>query len=160
MKILLLPLALLLAAASSSAAELPAKPITIVHAYSHPTAAPGVPGVGFLTLTNTGKQPDRLLSASSPAAGQIEIHQSSMANGVMQMRAVSQGVALPVGQAVTLAPGGLHLMLFQLREPLAEGQSLPLTLHFERAGSVSTTLKVESREPPAAPQADHSHHAH
>lgn len=159
MKILLLPLALL-TAASSFAAERPAKPITITQAYSHPTAAPGVPGVGFLTLTNTGQQPDVLLSASSPAAGQIEIHQSSLAKGVMQMRAVSQGVALPVGQAVTLAPGGLHLMLFQLREPLVEGQSLPLTLHFERAGRISTTLKVEPREAPTESHSDHSHHAH
>ena len=162
MKTFLLPLALLLAATNGIAAELPPSAITITHGYSHPTAAPGVPGVGFITLTNTGKQPDRLLSASSPVAGQIEIHQSSMANGVMQMRAVSQGVLLPVGRAVTLAPGGLHLMLFALREPLAEGMSLPLTLRFERAGNVTTALRVEPREPPpdAAAADHHQHHAH
>ncbi len=162
MKTYLLPLALLLGCASSIAGALAASPIVIDKPHSHPTAAPGVPGVGFMALTNTGQKPDRLLSVSSPLAGRIEIHQSSVEAGVMKMRAVSQGVPLPVGKAVAFAPGGLHLMLFALHEPLREGARVPVTLTFERAGSVSTELQVQAREvpPPEPVEEDHSQHSH
>lgn len=157
MKHFLLPLALLLASTAAAAAD----PITIGNAYSHPTAAPGVPGVGFFTLTNAGKKADRLLAASSPAAGSVEIHQSKVENGVMQMRAVTKGVALPVGKPVAFAPGGLHLMLFDLRAPLVAGEKVPVTLTFEHAGAVKTALQVQPRDSaPSAPAEDHSHHQH
>jgi copper(I)-binding protein len=157
MKSFLFPLALLLASATAAAAD---GPIAIDHAYSHPTAAPGVPGVGFFTLTNQGRTADRLLSAQSPAVGRIEIHQSSVRNGVMQMRAVTDGVALPAGQTVAFAPGGLHLMLFSLAEPLREGAQVPVTLTFERAGTVSTMLTVEPRDDAPAADDAHAHHQH
>jgi len=157
MKSLLLPFAFLLASASASAAG----PISVSQSYSHPTAAPGVPGVGFLTLTNAGKKPDRLLSVSSPAAGTVEIHQSGVVNGVMQMRAITDGLALPAGKTVALAPGGLHLMLFDLRAPLVEGQEVPVTLNFANAGAVTTALTVKPRDSaPAAEPEDHSQHLH
>lgn len=160
MKYLLLPLLLALACKASAAAPAAAA-ITAVQPYSYPTAAPGVPGVGFITLTNTGKQPDRLLKAESPRAGSVEIHESKLDGGVMRMRALSDGLAVPAGKSVTLAPGGVHLMLFALREPLKVGEEVPLTLTFERAGKLSTRLKVESRDAqPAADSEDHSHHGH
>jgi len=156
MKSLFLPLAFLLAG-TCAAADTPAR-ITIDHAYSHPTAAPGVPGVGFVTLTNVGKKADRLLSAESSAAGRIEIHRTQVKDGVMQMRAVAEGVALPSGKPVAFAPGGLHLMLFDLREPLRDGGQVPLTLIFEQAGRVTTALQVKPRE--NLPAEDHRQHQH
>lgn len=152
MKSLFLMAALFFAGAANAGA------ITISHPYSHPTAAPGVPGVGFFTLTNSGRKADRLLSVESPAATSIEIHRSETRNGVMQMRALPQGVALPAGKAVDLAPGGMHLMLFGLKAPLVEGGSVPLTLRFARAGVVTTVLKVEPRADEPAAHQDHSHH--
>lgn len=157
MKPFFILLALLLANATAMAAEPAARTISIAHPYSHPTAAPGVPGVGFLTLSNTGKKADRLLTVSSPLAGSVEIHQSGVENGVMQMRAITQGVALPAGKTVSLEPGAMHLMLFDLKAPLAAGEQLPLLLTFERAGQLTTQLQVEPREPPAA--SAHEHHA-
>ena len=147
-------LALLFAGASLAA------PLSIDGAYSHPTAAPGVPGVGFFTVSNSGKSADRLLSATSPAAGRIEIHRSSLRDGVMQMRALSEGVVVPVAGTVQFAPGGLHLMLFDLAAPLKAGQRLPVTLQFERAGAVSALLEVKAREADADPHGEHAHHGH
>lgn len=157
MKPLFVLLALLLANTTATAAEPAARNISITQAYSYPTAAPGIPGVGFLTLTNTGKKADRLLAVSSPVADSVEIHQSRVENGVMQMRALTQGVELPAGQSVALSPGALHLMLFELSTPLAVGDQVPLRLTFERAGQVMATLQVQPRESPAA--AEHEHHA-
>jgi len=157
MKLRIALLSLLFAGASF------AGPLTIDAAYSHPTAAPGVPGVGFFTVHNSGKSADRLLSASSPGVGRIEIHRSNLAKGVMQMRAVAGGVAVPAGGVVAFAPGGLHLMLFDLAAPLQAGQSLPLTLQFERAGAVAVDLQVKPRvaEPEAEePHGEHSHRGH
>lgn len=155
MKLCIALLSLLFAGASL------AGPLTVDAAYSHPTAAPGVPGVGFFTLHNSGPSEDRLLSVSSPAVGRIEMHRSGMSNGVMQMRAVSEGVAVPAGGTVAFAPGGLHLMLFDLAAPLQAGQSLPLTLQFQRAGAVPALLQVKARaaEPESEPH-EHSHHSH
>lgn len=155
MKSLFILLALLLASATTSAAEPAALPISIAHPYSYPTAAPGVPGVGFFTLTNTGKKADRLLAVSSSAADSVEIHQSRVENGVMQMRAITQGVALPAGKGVVFGSGALHLMLFDLHAPLVVGDQLPLALTFEHAGTVMVQLQVEPREQPAE---DHSQH--
>ena len=154
MKTLLFAAALLAAAAAS------ASPITFGHPYSHPTAAPGVPGVGFITLSNAGKKTDRLLGAQSPAVESIEIHETQMQGGVMKMRALAKGVALPAGKTVALAPGGIHLMLFGPRQPLVAGQSLPVTLRFEHAGAVEALFVVEPREPSPPPAEDHSQHEH
>lgn len=154
MKTLLSALALLCAATASAA------PIRIEHPYSHPTPAPGVPGVGFITLTNSGKKADRLLSATSPAAERIEIHETQMQGGVMKMRALAKGVVLPADKMVVFAPGGIHLMLFGPRQPLVAGQSVPVTLKFEHAGAVEVLFVVEPREPAKPPVEDHSQHDH
>lgn len=163
MKSLFISLALALASASvpANADVAAANSITIAHPYSHATAAPGVPGVGFFELTNTGKKADRLLSVTSPAAQSVEIHESKVVGGVMQMRALGKGVVLPAGKTVALAPGGMHLMLFDLKAPLVDGQQVPITLTFEHAGRVNSVLQVEPRElAPAEPGEDHSKHQH
>ena len=100
----------------------------------------------------------RLRGNSSPVAGSVEIHQSGVENGVMQMRALNQGVALPAGKTVSFEPGAMHLMLFELHAPLVAGKQVPLLLTFKRAGQVLTQLQVEPREPP--PASAHEHHDH
>ncbi|MBT9384637.1 copper chaperone PCu(A)C [Pseudooceanicola sp. CBS1P-1] len=100
----------------------------------------------YLTLTNTGPGDDRLTDLSSPAAGRVALHESRDAGGgVMTMRPLPDGLALPAGQSRSLAPGGLHIMLSDLRAPLSPGSTLTLTLTFQKAGAVTLTLPVQSR---------------
>lgn len=114
-------------------------------------------GGGFLSITNTGTEADRLISASSPVAGEVQLHEMTMQGDVMKMQELAGGIPLPAGATVTLAPGGLHLMFMQLNQPFVEGESVPVTLTFEKAGTVEITLSVGS---PAARDAgmDHAHH--
>ena len=104
---------------------------------------PGAPTAGgYLTVTNNGSQPDRLVSASTPLAGKTELHVMETKDGVMTMRPVAGGIEIPAGGTVTLAPGGFHLMFIGIKEPLTEGGQMPVTLTFEKAGSVDTYLHV------------------
>ena len=113
---------------------------------------PGQPaGGGYLTISSKGGG-DRLLSASSPAAGKVEIHRMEIANDVMVMRPVDGGLEIPAGGTVELQPGGLHLMFMSPSEPFREGEAVPVTLEFEKAGSVEIALPVR----PAG--GDHSAH--
>ncbi|TCL73612.1 copper chaperone PCu(A)C [Rhizobium sp. BK251] len=105
---------------------------------------PGQPvGGGFMSIHNGGSD-DRLVSVVSPAAGRVEIHEMKMQDNVMKMRELSDGLAIPAGQTVALAPGGLHLMFMQVKQPFKEGMKVPVTLTFEKAGSVSIDLDVKS----------------
>ena len=99
-------------------------------------------GGGYVTITNNGAAPDRLVSATSPAAGMVEIHEMRMEGDVMKMRALPEGVEIAPGQSAALAPGGLHLMFMQLNGPFKAGDSIPVTLTFEKAGSVEIALPV------------------
>ena len=106
-------------------------------------AAPqGRTGAGYMVLRNSGSTPDRLVSASTPAARQVETHTMSMTDGIMRMRAVPT-LELPPGGEIRLAPGVLHLMLVELTKALETGKSIPLTLVFEQAGAVTIELAVE-----------------
>jgi copper(I)-binding protein len=113
--------------------------ITVDHVWSRAAAA-GRTGAVYLTVTDTGA-PDRLTGVSSPVANKVELHETQNVNGVMQMRPVD---ALPVapGKPVTLAPGGYHIMMIGLKQPLKEGDTFPVTLTFEHAGPVTATATV------------------
>lgn len=114
-------------------------------------AGQGATGVGFLSISNRGAAADRLLSASTPAARAVELHTMLRDGDVMRMRAVD-AIEIPAGQTVALRPGGLHIMLVGLSRPLREGETVPLTLRFERAGEVRVDLAVQAagaREPAA-----------
>jgi copper(I)-binding protein len=97
-------------------------------------------GVIYLTITDDSG-PDRLTSVTSPVAAQASLHESFNDNGVEKMRAIP---SLPVtpGKPVTLAPGGYHIMLMGLKQPLKQGDTFPVTLNFEKAGKVTTTVTV------------------
>jgi copper(I)-binding protein len=106
-------------------------------------------------LTLTAPADDRLVSVSSPAAGRIEIHESRMESNMMIMRELKEGLALPAGQTVELKPGGNHIMLLAVTEPLKAGDSVPLTLTFASAPPVEITASVGQ---PALPEAGHAAH--
>jgi copper(I)-binding protein len=97
---------------------------------------------GYLTITNKGNEADRLVGAASPAAERAELHAMAVVDGVMKMAAVTNGVEIPAGGSVTLAPNGLHIMFMGLKEPFLEGGKLPVVLTFEKAGAVETFLHI------------------
>jgi hypothetical protein len=102
-------------------------------------------GAVYLSISNRGPAPDRLLAAESPIAAKIEFHKSTRVAGVMQMRAVSF-VDCPAGATVKIEPGGLHIMLLGLKEPLVAGSSFPLTLVFRGAGRIALQVSIGGHE--------------
>lgn len=105
-----------------------------------PPTAPA--GGGYMTITNKGTAPDRLISVKSPAAGMTQVHEMKMEGNVMRMRELEGGLAIPPGATVTLAPGGFHLMLMGLKTPLKQGEKVPVTLVFEKAGTIDVELAI------------------
>ncbi|MEW6099103.1 MAG: copper chaperone PCu(A)C [Pseudomonadota bacterium] len=131
----------------------------------HPWARPTVPGQraggAFLSLTNRGTSPDKLLSAASPVAATVELHTMTLEGNVMRMREVG-AIDIPAGQNVKLQPGGLHIMFMGLKAPLKLGESVPMTLRFEKAGEVTVEVKVEMPQaengaPAPGAHGDHKH---
>jgi hypothetical protein len=113
-------------------------------------AAPTPGGVdvsaGYLTIVNGAGAADRLLSAASPRAARVEVHEMSMDGNVMQMRQI-EALDIAAGQTVTLNQGAQHLMFFGVTEPFTQGESIPVTLTFEHAGDVDVTLSVRRGAP-------------
>lgn len=106
---------------------------------------PGQPvGGGFVTIKNAGSSDDRLVAVESPLAGRSEIHEMAMVDNVMKMRKLGDGIAVPAGKTVELSPGGLHFMFFNVKKPFAEGDMVPATLTFEKAGKVDIMIQVGS----------------
>jgi copper(I)-binding protein len=99
------------------------------------------PGAAYLTIRNTGAEPDRLVGIATPAAARADVHEMAEAGGAMKMRPAGP-LEIPPGGEVRLEPGGLHIMLMQLRAPLAQGGEVPLTLLFEQAGEVTVMAPV------------------
>jgi len=133
-------LAVGLAAIAQALPALAANPIEVESPWARAALA-GRTSAAYMTLRNPGTDPDRLLSASTPAARTVELHTMSMDQGVMRMRPV-QGIEVTPGSRSVLAPGGLHLMLIGLTGDLAQGGFLPLTLRFEKAGDVVVRVPV------------------
>jgi periplasmic copper chaperone A len=99
-------------------------------------------GAGYLKITNTGKEADRLIGGSLPVATSVEVHQMTTSDGVMKMRKVDNGLDIKPGQTVELKPGGYHLMLIGLHAGLEQGQTIKGTLQFEKAGSIEVEFHV------------------
>jgi len=105
-------------------------------------ATPGKAEIGAAYLTLESPVPDRLTSLSTPVANLAQLHNSTMEGGIMKMRMLP-GLDLPAGQPVKLEPGATHIMLLGLTGPLRPGQSFPLSLQFEKAGTREVTVSVE-----------------
>lgn len=132
---------------AAASAETRIGDLVIRLARTRETPAAGGTGVGFLQIRNEGDQDDRLVAVETDAAGSVEIHQMSMADGQMRMRALDGGLAIPAGATVDLAPGGYHLMLVGLRQALVAGSAITLKLRFEKAGEGTVELPVTSLAP-------------
>ena len=143
----LLPLA-------AAAHEFKAGDLLIGHPWARAGAGKMTTGIAYLTVTNNGQEPDRLVSAVSPAASSTMLHIDLMEDGVMKMRHVD-GIDIAPGASVELKPGGLHIMLVGLTSPLKEGDSFPLTLTFRKAGPVTVSVLIEGA---AAVHSDHDEH--
>jgi copper(I)-binding protein len=115
--------------------------VTVSEAWVRGTVAQQKATGAFMTLN--AAQDSRLLSASSPVAGVVEVHEMTMTDNVMRMRQLDS-LALPAGKPVKLMPGGYHLMLLQLQRPLSEGDKVPLTLELEDAKHVRSKVTVEA----------------
>jgi copper(I)-binding protein len=102
---------------------------------------------GFFIVTNKGETADRLVSASSRLAEQIEIHAIKVVGADIKMRPLADGLRIPADTTLTLKPRGYHLLLHGLRVPLAKGTLLPVTLVFDKAGSVEIELVVRAAGP-------------
>lgn len=120
-------------------------------AWIRPTVAGQSVGGGYLSLRSD--RADRLLGVSTPAAASVELHTVAMVGDVMQMRQLD-AVELPAGKKVEFKPGGLHLMLLGLKQPLMAGAKLPVTLRFEKAGELKAELLVAPKAPEAG---EHKH---
>ena len=146
------PVSIVLAAclALGLAAPLFAQPVEISGVWARATV-PGQKATGaFMSLTS--KDGARLLSVSTPVAGVAEVHEMKLEEGVMRMRALPGGLELPAGKTVELRPGGYHLMLMDLTQPLAKESTIALTLVFQDAkgAQTRTELKVPvGMQPPA-----------
>ncbi|WP_029008867.1 copper chaperone PCu(A)C [Azospirillum halopraeferens] len=131
------------APAASGAPAATVGTIAIVAPWARATAPNARVGGTYMTLTNDGEAVDRLVAASSPVAEKVELHTHLMDNGVMRMRPVD-GIEVAPGEPSVLRPGGLHVMLIGLKQPLAQGSRFPLTLTFETAGAVTLDVPVQA----------------
>jgi len=116
--------------------------LQIRHPWARATPPGTTVGVGYFEIRNTGKEPDRLLSATSPAARQVEMHVSEHAGEVARMRQL-RAFEVPARERLTLEPNGAHLMLVDLVQPLKKGERFPMKLRFERAGEIDIEFEVQ-----------------
>ena len=134
-----------LAAPSTLAAhEVKAGSLTIDAPWARATPSGAKTAAGYMKITNAGQEADKLVGGSAEGIGKVEVHEMSMKNDVMQMRHLSGGLEIKPGETIELKPGGYHLMLIGLKQPLKQGETVKGTLTFEKAGSVPITLKVEA----------------
>jgi copper(I)-binding protein len=117
--------------------------IKVDQAYTRATVPGQQVAGGFMKIENKGTSGDQLLSASSPAAGEVQLHEMAMEGNVMKMRQVKD-IAVPAGGSVELKPGGLHLMFMNIKAPLTAGESVPVKLKFAKAGEVEVKMPVNA----------------
>ncbi|GGC84142.1 DUF1775 domain-containing protein [Chelatococcus reniformis] len=151
-------------APSTAPAAVPVKvgDLTIRSPWARATPAGAKVAGGYLAVTNDGKAADRLIGGSFDIAGEVQIHEMKVEDGVMRMRPLDKGIELPPGQTVELKPGGFHLMLMGLKQQLKTGDTVKGTLVFEKAGSVPVTLAVggvgAQQGPGGSPAGGHHEH--
>jgi copper(I)-binding protein len=130
--------------ASASAQDYKLGALEIATPWTRATPATAKSGGGFVTITNKGTSPDRLIAARSQASLKVEIHEMKMDGQVMRMRELANGLEIPAGATVTLKPGSFHIMFMELKSPLTKDAKVPVTLVFEKAGSIDVDFKVEA----------------
>ncbi len=134
-------------AAPADAHDYKTDTITIDHPWARPSLGRVPNSAAYATIMNTGAKDDRLVSAATDAAEKVELHTHINDNGIMRMREVDGGIVVPAGETVKLAPGGLHIMLIGLTRKLNAGETLPMTLTFEKAGTMDVVAIIEMGGP-------------
>lgn len=142
-------LAALCAAAPAALAQ-----VAIENPWARATAPGAKVAGGYMVIRNPGAAPDRLVGASSPAAARVELHVHVREGEVMKMREV-KGYDVPANSAFELKPGGAHLMFMEIKRPFVEGEMVPVTLKFERAGEVKAEFHVGRLGAASAPAHKH-----
>ena len=130
-------------AAPALAEEVKAGDLLITQAWSRATPGGAKVAGGYLTIQNKGSAADRLIGGSADVADKVQVHEMATTNGVMTMRPLDKGLSIGPGKTVKLTPGGYHLMLLDLKSPLKQGDKVPVTLEFEKAGKVKLSLDVQ-----------------
>jgi periplasmic copper chaperone A len=130
--------------------------LEIDHPWSRAVPKGATVAAGYVTIKNTGTEPDRLMSGSTPVAGKFEIHEMSMDKGVMKMRPVPGGVEIKPGETVELKPQSFHIMMMGLKQPIEKGKPFKGSLVFEKAGPVDVDFAVEGVGATPAPAHDMS----
>jgi copper(I)-binding protein len=115
-------------------------------AWGRPSPKMAMAGAVYVTIKNKGNEADRLISASTTAAKTVELHESYMdENGVMGMRPLEGGLEIPAGETAKLEPGGNHIMLIDLVEPLVPGTKITVALQFEKSGEVVLEVEIKAQ---------------
>ena len=148
----LLLLALLSPSLCAAAHDYQLGALHIEHPWSREMPPVAPTAAAYFILHNQGSEADRLLSVATPVAGKAELHQHLHEDGVMKMQQV-QDVAVPAAGEARFEPMGYHVMLFNLKQPLKDGERFPLTLTFEKAGAIEVEVAVEKE----LPAAEHQH---
>lgn len=134
--------ALVISAGPAFAADFSVGALKIHDPWSRATPKGAPVGGGYLTITNTGTTPDRLIGGSTAVSKGFEIHEMTMDKGVMKMRMMPNGVEIKPGETVTFKPSGYHIMFTRLKAPLTKGEHVDATLKFEKAGEVKVYFLV------------------
>lgn len=116
--------------------------VEVSQAWCRATVRGASVAAGYLTIDNQGGAADVLKGAASDRAERVEIHQSREENGIMTMRAVPKGIEIKAGKQLVLKPGGYHLMIIGLKSAFLPGETVHVTLHFDKAGDIGADLKV------------------
>ena len=143
-RILLLIAASALVATAASAQDYKLGSLEISQPWTRATAPTAKAGGGYLTITNKGTTPDRLIAVRSAVSDKAEIHEMKMEGNVMRMRELADGLEIPPGATVELKPGGYHIMFMDLKAPMAKDAKVPVTFVFEKAGSIDVELLVQA----------------
>jgi len=123
---------------------------------------------GFMSITNNGSKPDKLVGGTFSMSERVEVHEMSVTDGIMRMQELAGGLVIDPGATVELKPGGYHLMFLQLKDAPKEGEKVKGTLRFAEAGEVAVEFAVapigakshgDDGEGKAS-GGDHSHHGH
>jgi periplasmic copper chaperone A len=131
--------------------------IEIDHAWARATPPAAKTGAAYIEIRNTGPDPDRVLAVTTPVAEKAEVHKTEREGDILRMREIFV-LEVPGNDKALLQPGGLHIMLTGLKEPLRAGSEFPLTLRFEKAGPIEIEVHIERSTPSHDPSV--SSHGH
>lgn len=132
--------------------------LTIAHPWARPSLGQTGVSASYAEITNAGSEADRLVSATTDVARVVELHTHIQVGDVMQMRRLEEGIAIPAGETVRLAPGGLHIMLIDLARRIEVGERIKMTLVFEKAGAIEVEAVVEMKPSNSGGHGTHTGH--